>query len=486
MAIGASAERIKVLRVIGRLNVGGPAIHVVNLTAALDPDRYRSLLVAGSENEAEGSMLDFALSQGVRPTVIPEIVTAFSLTPRDGKALSKLYRLMREERPHIVHTHTAKAGFLGRLAARLAGVPVIVHTFHGHVLHGYYGPVKSELLRRLEQSLAWTTDRLVTVSAQVKKELVDYGIAPADKITVIPLGFDLTPFLNVQRESASTTKEETTGFTTEAQSTRSIFSTIPPQRPPRLRGEISESGLSTSHTPQATPHPPLIGIVGRLFPIKNHELFLEAAARVAAHEPTAHFVIVGDGVLRPELENRARALGIADRVLFTGWRSDLPRICADLNVLVVSSDNEGTPVSAIEAMAAGCPVVATRVGGLPDLIDDGRTGRLVPPRDAEALARAVLDLLQSPARAREIGNNAREFVRRRFTVQRLLDDMDRLYRELLEEKAVDHPKSIHRRDTEITEVGALFNRKLFTPRPPRLRGEISESELNTKARRKGR
>jgi glycosyltransferase involved in cell wall biosynthesis len=395
LALRSIEDRIKILRIIGRLNVGGPAIHVVNLTAGLDPHRYQSLLVAGSENEAEGSMLDFALAHGVKPTVIPEIVTAFSLAPRDGKALWKLYWLMRKERPHIVHTHTAKAGFLGRLAARLAGVPVIVHTFHGHVLHGYYGPVKNEVLRRVEQSLAWSTDRLVTVSEQVKNDLVGYGIAKAEKISVVPLGFDLDPFLNSQAQQGE------------------------------FRREMS---LSQKHK--------LIGIVGRLFPIKNHALFLDAVARIAARARNARFVIVGDGVLRPTLENQARELGITDRVLFTGWRRDLPRICADLNVLVVSSDNEGTPVSAIEAMAAGCPVVATRVGGLPDLIEDHKTGRLVPPRDADALACAILDLLQSPHTARELGRNGQEFVRQRFTVRRLLGDMDHLYSQLLAEKAM--------------------------------------------------
>lgn len=391
-------DRIKVLRIIGRLNVGGPAIHVVNLTAGLDSRGYQTLLVAGSENEAEGSMLDFALSHGVKPTVIPEIVTAFSLVPRDGKALWKLYWLMRKERPHIVHTHTAKAGFLGRLAARLSGVPVVVHTFHGHVLHGYYGPVKNQVLRRVEQSLAWATDRLVTVSEQVKNDLISYGVAQAEKISVVPLGFDLDPFLNSQAQQGE------------------------------FRREMS---LSQEHK--------LIGIVGRIFPIKNHALFLDAAAMIAARDSVARFVIVGDGVLRQRLENQARELGIGDRVLFTGWRRDLPRIYRDLNLLVVSSDNEGTPVSAIEAMAAGCPVVATRVGGLPDLIDDHKTGRLVPPRDADALASAVLDLLQSPHTARELGRNAQEFVRQRFTVRRLLSDMDHLYTELLEEKAIDIP-----------------------------------------------
>jgi len=269
LAIRSVEDRIKILRIIGRLNVGGPAIHVVNLTAGLNPQRYHSLLVAGSENQAEGSMLDFALSRGVEPTVIPEIVTAFSLAPRDGKALWKLYRLMRKERPHIVHTHTAKAGFLGRLAARLAGVPVVVHTFHGHVLHGYYGPVKNELLRQVEQSLAWCTDRLVTVSQQVKNDLINYGVAKAEKIAVVPLGFDLDPFLNSSAQ----------------------------------RGEFRrEMSLTDDHK--------LIGIVGRIFPIKNHPLFLDAAARIAARAQNARFVIVGDGILRPLLEKQARDLGI--------------------------------------------------------------------------------------------------------------------------------------------------------------------------------
>lgn len=398
MAIRGGEDRIKILRIIGRLNVGGPAIHVVNLTAGLVPRRYQSQLVAGSENEAEGSMLDYALARGVEPTVIPEIVTAFNVAPRDLKALWKLYSLMRRERPHIVHTHTAKAGLLGRIAALLAGVPVIVHTFHGHVLHGYYGPVKNHLLRWLERGLALAADRLVTVSEQVKSDLVGYGVAKADKITVVPLGFDLEPFLTSNP----------------------------------LRGQFRrEHGMGDEHK--------LIGIVGRIFPIKNHGLFLDAAARIADRVPLARFIVVGDGVLRPALEKQARDLAIADRVVFTGWRRDLPRICADLDVLVVSSDNEGTPVSAIEAMAAGCPVVATRVGGLPDLIQDHRTGRLVPPRDAAALASAVNDLLQNPATALAIGREARQSVRQQFSVQRLLGDMDDLYTHLLAEKAVAVP-----------------------------------------------
>jgi glycosyltransferase involved in cell wall biosynthesis len=394
--------KIKILRIIARLNVGGAAIHVVNLTAGLDPARFEQLLIVGTESPGEGSMLDYAFSRGVKPVVIPEIFNAFSLSYRDAKALTSLYLLIRRHRPHIVDTHTARAGFLGRLAARLAGVPVIVHTYHGHVLHGYYGRAKSWLLRGMEQSLAHITDRIITVSDRVKDELVAYGVANAEQISVIPLGFDLESFLN-------------------AHAHRGTF-----RRELALDDNIK-----------------LVGIVGRIFPIKNHRLFLTAAARIAASEPAVRFVIVGDGVLRPALEQQARELGIADRVIFTGWRRDLPRIYSDLDVLVVSSDNEGTPVSAIEAMASNCPVVATCVGGLPDLIANGETGLLVPPRNAEELSSAVLRLLHNPETARNMSRKALAMARERFSVRRLITDMDRLYTQLLDEKAIRFPAARH-------------------------------------------
>ena len=390
-----SPDRIRILRVISRLNVGGPSLHVVALTAGLDQRRFDSTLVTGTENPGEGSMLDVAECRGVKPVIVPEMVGEAQLRPRDATAVVKLYRLMRATRPHIVHTHTAKAGFLGRLAARLARVPLVIHTYHGHVLHSYYSPAKTRLLRRMERALARTADRLVAVSDQVKRDLVAYGIARAERISVIPLGLDLAPF------AASADLKG------------------------QLRGELD--------LPDTTP---LIGIVGRIFPIKNHRLFLDAAARIAAAEPRARFLIVGDGVLREAMERHAAALGIRYRVFFTGWRRDLPRIYADLDVLVVSSNNEGTPVSAIEAMAAGRPVVATRVGGLPDLITEGKTGRLVAPQNAQALADAVLEMLGDPPYARALGETASAHVLEHFTEARLLHDVEALYTELLARKNI--------------------------------------------------
>jgi len=393
--VSDSISKIKVMQVIARLNIGGATMHVVNLSTKLDPECFDSMLVSGTENPGEGSLLDYALSCGVRPIVIPEIVGEATFKARDGKALAKLYHLIRQKRPHIVHTHTAKAGFLGRLAAHLAGVPVVIHTFHGHVLHSYYPRFKTRVLRQMEQTLARISHQIIAVSEQVKSELVFHGVSSREKITVIPLGFDLTPFLSCEAQ----------------------------------KGEFKrELGLGNGAR--------LVGIVGRIFPIKNHRLFLETAALVSANDPSARFVIVGDGLLRNELERHTLQLGIRDRVFFTGWRRDLPRIYADLDVLVVSSDNEGTPVSAIEAMASGCPVVSTQVGGLPDMITDGESGYLVPPRDPKAMAIFILRLLNDAQTAYKMSRNARAIAQERFNIKRLVTDIEKLYQALLKQKNI--------------------------------------------------
>jgi glycosyltransferase involved in cell wall biosynthesis len=242
----------------------------------------------------------------------------------------------------------------------------------------------------MERLLARMTDAIVTVSEQVKRDLVTYRVAEPDKIRVVPLGVELEPFLLSARSRG------------------------------QFRVELGLGG-----------HEYLVGIVGRLAPIKNHRLFLEAAAHVTRMEPRARFVVVGDGDLRPRLERRSRELGIDDRVFFTGWRRDLYRIYSDLDVLVISSNNEGTPMVAIEAMAAGCPVVATRVGGVPDVIRHGETGVLVPPHSPQDLANGILAILRDQSLRACFGENAREDVQRRFDKGRLIADMEKLYTELL-------------------------------------------------------
>jgi glycosyltransferase involved in cell wall biosynthesis len=385
-----SVVDIRVVRLFSRLNIGGPSVHVILLTAGLASRGYATRLVVGQESEREGNLLDLAAERGVtceRMTALGREIDPVA----DARALLGLYRVIRAFRPHVVHTHAAKAGLLGRIAARLAGVPVVVHTYHGHVLRGYFGPVKTAFFRALEALLGRSTDALVTVSEAVKADLVALRVAPASRIRVLPLGLDLSG----------------------------------------LRGEHAAAGASL-RTPGE--QGPLVGMVGRLVPIKDVPTFLEAAARVRASFPECRFALVGDGEERARLEARAAELGLAEAVRFHGWRRDLAAVYAELDVVVNSSRNEGTPVALIEALAAGRPVVATRVGGTPDLLAEGRHGRLVPPGDPEALAAAIVATLEDPDGSRTRALAGRDHVLAQYDIARLVDDVDRLYRELLADK----------------------------------------------------
>ena len=383
------SERIRVFRVIARLNVGGPAIHATLLTERLAAAGYETMLVAGREAPEEGNYLRLHGRSLAGLTVVPEL--GREVRPAaDLRALLRMVRLMREFRPQVVHTHTAKAGTLGRIAASVVGVPVVVHTYHGHVFHGYFSPLMTKFFLAVERWLGRRTDRLLAVSATVRDELLRLGVGRPRTFSVVPLGLDLQGFLDCEP----------------------------------LRGQLrAELGV-----PLATP---LVGIVARLAPIKRHEWFLEAAARVAEKVPLCRFLVVGDGERRAELERVAAGLGLGGRVCFLGWRPDLERIYADLDVAALTSANEGSPVSLIEAMAAGKAVVATRVGGVPDLVEDGVSGVLVPPADPRALACAMERLLGDPERRRAMGRAGRRRVFPALSAQRLVEDMDRLYRDLL-------------------------------------------------------
>lgn len=389
-------RRFRVARVIARLNIGGPAIHVALLTAGLPADRFETTLITGTTGRNEGDMSGYARSLGVKPVVLPRL--GRDISPLSDLIVTvQLWRLFRRERPAIVHTHTAKAGLVGRLAAWLARVPVVVHTFHGHVLHGYFGRILSRAFLAVERFLGRRTDAVVTVSPGQRHELVEYAIAPADRLHVVRLGFDLTPF----------------------------------DAPPR--GRFREyAGIA--------PDIPLVGIVARLTAVKNHELFLEAADLLLGRVPDARFAVVGDGELRKAVEERAARLGLAERVAFTGWYEPIAEVYADLDVCAISSLNEGTPVTLIEAMATGTPVVGTAVGGVPDVVEDGVTGRLVPSGDAGALAYAMALALagEGPDReaTREMAARARERVRETYTAERLVRDITALYERLLSEKRV--------------------------------------------------
>ena len=379
----------RICRIIGRLNIGGPAIHAILLAEGLRSRGYETVLVSGQEGPREGSLRDRAVQKGVAPLFLREL--GREVRPgRDLLALCKLVRLLRQQQPEIVHTHTAKAGALGRIAAKIVGIPLVVHTFHGHIMHGYFSRGVTRLFLATERRLAMVTTRILTVSAGLRDELLRLGIGRPDTVEVMPLGLELDGFL----------------------------------RSDLRRGEFRRRlGIS--------PEVPLVGIIARLVPIKDHTTFLEAASDLHRSRPDVRFLIVGDGELRPQLEQQAVAFGLNHCVDFLGWQRELEPIYADLNLVVLSSLNEGTPVSLIEAMAAGLSVVATRVGGVPDLVEHGKTGLLVPPKNPVALSEAMRALLGDPDRGRQMGRLARETVYPKYSDAALIDRMDRLYSSML-------------------------------------------------------
>lgn len=409
---------VLVHRVIARLNVGGPAMHVVHLTRRLSDGRpFQTRLVVGSPMEGEGDMEYFARERGVEVTRIPTM--ARRLAPlRDLRSFLALWRLFRRERPRIVHTHTSKAGALGRLAAALAGVPVRIHTYHGHVLGGdYFPPWKTRLFRAVERLLARMTHRLIVLSDAQKREMAEeLRIAPPSRFEVVPLGLDLQRFT---RSDAEGRRAETPGG-------------APTGTPAEVRAETRvevRAGLGLREADE------VVGVVGRLVPIKNHELALDAVAALKKRDASGRplrLLVVGSGEREDELKRYARRAGLQPGdVRWLGWRRDLPRLYAAMDVVALTSDDEGTPVAIIEALAAGVPVVARNVGGVSEVLEGGRWGRLVE-RSAgpETWARTLSDAVREPP-SPGLREAARRSVCRRFGVERLVRDMSRLYSEEL-------------------------------------------------------
>jgi len=414
---------MKVVRIIARLNVGGPARHVAWLEAGLRREGVESLLVTGTVPPGEDDMGYFAAGLGVTPVVIPEM--SREVSPKDFVTVWKLYRLLRRERPDIVHTHTAKAGTVGRAAgllyrwltpSALAARPRpcrFVHTYHGHIFHSYYGRWKTRFFLLVERLLArLVTDRIVVISAQQYREIhEEFGVGRADQFAVVPLGLDVAAFDDwaVRRHAA------------------------------RIELGAAEGDI-------------LVGIVGRLTEVKNHELFLHAVARYkkmartgeAPHERRVRFLVVGDGHLRRALEAEAAALGVAEDVTFTGLRDDPENFYPALDIVALTSRNEGTPLTLIEAMANARAVAATAVGGVVDLLggpDESEfrhhrawrvceRGVRVQPADAESFAHALAYLVEGDELRGQLGERGRRFVEENYSVRRLLADVRGLYEDL--------------------------------------------------------
>jgi glycosyltransferase involved in cell wall biosynthesis len=381
----AEDKQPTVMLLITRLNIGGPAGQALLLAKGLEP-KFSTLVAAGAPSAREGELTDPDVPVHRVPLVRP-------VSPAtDARALRAVRQLVKDRRPQLVHTHMAKAGTIGRIAvlsSRSANRPRLVHTFHGHVLEGYFARPQQRAFVELERRLARRTDVLVAVSPEIRDELVDLGIGKPDQYRVIPLGLDLAPLLTVGTGSAS-------------------------------QGNLrSTLGLSEDV--------PLVGVLGRLVPVKDHATLFEAIVAT----PGAHLAVLGDGELRQSLEGLSRHLGIAGRTHFTGWWDDVPLALADLDVVVLSSRNEGTPVALIEALAAGRPVVATDVGGVRHVVEDSATGWLCPPGDPAALAALLQRALADRQLATRLAEEGRRRVVDRFGRARMIADHIALYQEVL-------------------------------------------------------
>lgn len=414
---------MKILRIIARLNIGGPARNVVLLTKGFSTRQqifferdweedllarsnsiiWETVLVCGEVSEGEGDMMYLASEKGIDPVIVKELGRELSVR-NDWRAFWKIYRIICREKPDIVHTHTAKAGALGRAAVLLYNArqvcskpkifsdklntqgsgsnrAAVVHTFHGHVLHSYFGKSKTRFFIWVEKVLALFTDRIISVSESLERELIEkFRIAPEKKFSVVELGFELDELLKLP------VKEESDCVN--------------------------------------------IGIVGRLARVKNHRMLFRVASRIKDSGLRIKFVVVGDGELRQDLEDCARGLGIEDIVEFKGWVRDLKEIYRELDIVTLTSLNEGTPVSIIEGMAAARPVVATEAGGVSDIVQDGRGGYLVKLNDDKGFLEKLLDLVRDAEKRKRFGREARELVKERFSKERLIGDMEALYTEV--------------------------------------------------------
>jgi glycosyltransferase involved in cell wall biosynthesis len=409
-----TSQPIRILRIIARLNIGGPAIQAISLSDQLSRYGYKTLLVSGKVAPHEGDMAYFAEQRGVQPVILPKMVREINPLG-DIKTLIDLREIIRQFKPHIIHTHTAKAGTLGRLAGmsfnlmRTSSVKMrMVHTFHGHIFHSYFGSLKTRLFIQIERFLSRFTDRIIVISPLQQDDICwRYGIAPPEKVRLIPLGFDLSNFEGRENQ----------------------------------RKEIREKYML--HAGQSVS---LVGTIGRLTDVKNHRVLLEAAKRLKAMGKGEHFrfLIVGDGELRRDLITYARKLGIQNGVIFTSWQKDMPSIYDALDIVALTSLNEGTPVSLIEAMANARPVVATDVGGVRDLMGDidqhsngkdgytrAQHGILVNSGDGEGLARALSFLHENRRVSEEMGKRGKEFVLNHYSIERLVKDIESLYKEIL-------------------------------------------------------
>jgi glycosyltransferase involved in cell wall biosynthesis len=390
-------KKIKVMRIINRFNIGGPTYNATFLTRYLSDD-FETLLLGGLPEKDESDSLYILDQYNVTPHLIEEMKRKPSLVS-DVKAFLKIRKMMREFRPDIVHTHASKAGVLGRLAAISLRIPIIVHTFHGHVFHSYFSSLKTQLFKSIERFFAKKSTAIIAISPIQKEELVHvHKIVSSSKCVVLPLGFDLIRF--------KTKKEEARELT-------------------RTQYNIGDDVIA-------------VAIVGRLAPIKNHRMFLDATKLLAENTNVkCTFFIVGDGSEYNWLAEEVSEL--KDRFshmnwVMTSWIKDIATFNAGMDLICLTSTNEGTPVSLIEAQASGVAILATDVGGVRDCVKDGLTAILSPSNDTEKYASSLLELVENEKKREFLSQNSWNHVEESFHYTRLVNDMDQLYRKLVYEK----------------------------------------------------
>ncbi|MES2478205.1 MAG: glycosyltransferase [Bacteroidota bacterium] len=391
----------RILRILNRLIIGGPSLNATYLSRYMAPE-YETMLVIGGKDDHEQDAMHLAENLGIEPVVVPSMKRAINIAD-DRRAYNDIKKLIKDYKPDIVHTHAAKSGAIGRLAASACNVPVIVHTFHGHVFHSYFGKAKTNAFIQIERYLARKSSGIIAISDIQKQELGSiYKICPEEKIRVIPLGLDLDKFQQNKEEK------------------RASF---------RTKYLIEEDEIA-------------IGIIGRIVPVKNHSLFVASIARlIPASNHKLRFIIIGDGDMRSQTEQELKLAGIdyayfpeeqrAAQAICTSWQTEMDYVLAGLDIVALTSHNEGTPVSLIEAQAAGKPVVSTNVGGVADAVVHQQTGIITPPGNMEAFCEGLLQLSENEIKRQDFGIAGLQYVKERYSYQRLVKDMSEYYEGLM-------------------------------------------------------
>ena len=383
-------KKIKVAQVITRMDWGGSPDIVRLLCQGLDKDRYEVTFICGQSVYPTEKTREFLKGMKERAITIRDLKRDINLF-FDFLAFFKLYAIFRKEKFDIVHTHTAKAGCLGRIAARLAGIKVILHTSHGHNFYGYFGPVLSKLIVFIERFLSSFTDKIITLTSLEQKDLLRFKVAAQEKIEIAHTAVEMIRDNMLDHEKKALLK--------------------------------SELGINEGHI--------VVGMVGRLEKIKGVKYFIEAALQIAQKFSNVQFVLVGEGSLKEELKMRVKQAESEDRFIFCGWRDDTIDIMRLMDMMVLASLNEAVGLVLIEAQGLGIPVIASAVGGIPEVVEDSKSGILVPPKDIKALYEAMVVLIEDDSRRKEMGKAASDFVQNKYDAQDLADRISVIYESLL-------------------------------------------------------